>query len=59
MTNSRGTRGQYHCSFCGKPQDQVRRLIAGPNFVYICDACVGKCTAILAAEEAKGAAGRT
>ena len=47
------------CSFCGKPPDRVRRLIAGPNFVYICDACVGKCTAILAAEEAKGAAGRT
>jgi RNA polymerase sigma-70 factor, ECF subfamily len=43
------------CSFCGKPPDQVRRLIAGPNFVYICDACVGKCNAILADEEAKGA----
>ena len=27
------------CSFCGAPQDQVQRLIAGPN-VYVCDTCV-------------------
>src|SRR5919205_1971162 len=31
MANTRGTRGQYHCSFCGKSQDQVRRLIVGPT----------------------------
>src|SRR6478672_5556688 len=37
MATTRGTRGQYHCSFCGKSQDQVRRLIAGPGAVYICD----------------------
>src|SRR5438046_4511557 len=43
MTNSRGTRGQYHCSFGGKPQDQGRRLIAGPGAVYICDECVELC----------------
>src|SRR5919204_1817130 len=47
MTNSRGTRGQYHCSFCGKPQDQVRRLIAGPGAVYICDECVELCREII------------
>ena len=29
------------CSFCGTPQDQVQRLIAGPN-VYVCDACVAR-----------------
>ncbi len=46
-TNSRGTRGQYHCSFCGKPQDQVRRLIAGPGAVYICDECVELCREII------------
>ncbi|MDD3261416.1 MAG: ATP-dependent Clp protease ATP-binding subunit ClpX [Oscillospiraceae bacterium] len=34
------------CSFCGKPQSQVRRLIAGPG-VYICDACVELCQSIL------------
>jgi ATP-dependent Clp protease ATP-binding subunit ClpX len=47
MTNSRGSRGQYHCSFCGKPQDQVRRLIAGPGAVYICDECVELCREII------------
>src|SRR5256714_11660529 len=47
MTNSRGTRGQYHCSFCGKPQDQVRGLIAGPGAVYICDECVELCREII------------
>ena len=31
--------GEFRCSFCGKPQSQVRRLIAGPD-VYICDECV-------------------
>ena len=31
MANSRQTRVQYHCSFCGKNQDQVQRLIAGPG----------------------------
>ncbi len=40
---------QLRCSFCGKPQDQVRKLIAGPN-VYICDECVGLCTDIVAEE---------
>ncbi|MBR6239537.1 MAG: ATP-dependent Clp protease ATP-binding subunit ClpX [Clostridia bacterium] len=34
------------CSFCGKPQDQVRRLIAGPD-VYICDECVELCNEIM------------
>lgn len=34
------------CSFCGKPQNRVRKLIAGPG-VYICDECIGVCTSIL------------
>jgi hypothetical protein len=34
------------CSFCGKSQDQVKKLIAGPG-VYICDECVGLCDEIL------------
>jgi hypothetical protein len=37
------------CSFCGKAQKQVRRLIAGPD-VYICDECVVKCVDIIAEE---------
>jgi ClpX C4-type zinc finger len=37
------------CSFCGKSQDQVVRLVAGPG-VYICDECVGLCNQIIAEE---------
>ena len=37
---------QLKCSFCGKPQGQVTRLIAGPN-VYICDECVQLCREII------------
>ncbi|MDR1247414.1 MAG: ATP-dependent Clp protease ATP-binding subunit ClpX [Clostridiales Family XIII bacterium] len=40
---------QLKCSFCGKPQDQVKRLIAGPN-VYICDECVELCQDIIKEE---------
>ena len=38
---------QYHCSFCGKNQEQVKRLIAGPGAVYICDECVELCREII------------
>ncbi len=34
------------CSFCGKRQDQVRKLVAGPG-VYICDQCVALCNEVL------------
>ncbi|MBI4322322.1 MAG: ATP-dependent Clp protease ATP-binding subunit ClpX [Chloroflexi bacterium] len=47
MATTRGSRGQYHCSFCGKGQEQVRRLIAGPGAVYICDECVDLCREII------------
>lgn len=40
---------QLKCSFCGKPQDQVRRLIAGPG-VYICDECIELCSEIVGDE---------
>ena len=42
-----GSRATYTCSFCGKNQDQVRRLIAGPGAVYICDECVELCREII------------
>src|SRR5262249_26871238 len=45
-------RGQYHCSFCGKSQDQVHRLIAGPGAVFICDECVDLCRQIIEDESA-------
>ncbi len=41
------TRTAFVCSFCGKNQDQVRRLIAGPSAVYICDECVELCREII------------
>jgi ATP-dependent Clp protease ATP-binding subunit ClpX len=47
MTSSRSSRVQYHCSFCGKNQDQVNRLIAGPGAVYICNECVELCREII------------
>ena len=41
---------QVRCSFCGKNQNQVRRLISGPNGVYICDECVDVCSEIMEEE---------
>jgi hypothetical protein len=39
-----------HCSFCGKSQHEVRKLIAGPT-VFICDECVGLCNGIIEDEK--------
>ena len=41
------------CSFCGKTQDQVKKLIAGPD-VFICDECVDLCNEILDEEFFEG-----
>ena len=41
---------EIRCSFCNKTQDQVRRLIAGPSGVYICDECVEICADIIEEE---------
>ena len=54
MASNRSKRTQYHCSFCGKSRDQVRRLIAGPGSVYICDECIELCREII--EEESGGA---
>jgi DNA-binding transcriptional MerR regulator len=43
----------YSCSFCGKENRLVQRMIAGPNGAAICGECVGKCNEIIAAEETK------
>jgi ATP-dependent Clp protease ATP-binding subunit ClpX len=45
-------RTTYRCSFCGKSQDQVQRLIAGPGGVYICDECIDLCREIIEEEQA-------
>jgi len=44
---------QLKCSFCGKNQEQVKRLIAGPG-VYICDECIDLCSEIIADEFEEG-----
>ena len=55
MTGSGGKRDDGHgssnlsCSFCGKSQKEVKKLIAGPT-VYICDECIGLCNDIIAEE---------
>jgi ATP-dependent Clp protease ATP-binding subunit ClpX len=41
--------GELVCSFCGKSQDEVKKLIAGPS-VYICDECVSLCNEIIQEE---------
>ncbi|GEK30856.1 ATP-dependent Clp protease ATP-binding subunit ClpX [Kurthia zopfii] len=41
--------GNLKCSFCGKPQEQVRKLVAGPG-VYICDECIDLCSEIVVEE---------
>ena len=42
--------GKVRCSFCNKSQDQVRKLIAGPSGIYICDECVELCSEIIEEE---------
>ena len=44
------TDDKIRCSFCGKTQDQVRKLIAGTDNVYICDDCIELCSEILEEE---------
>ena len=51
MAGKNNTTSQFvHCSFCGKTQDQVGRMIAGPNGAYICDECVAICNEIIEEE---------
>jgi ATP-dependent Clp protease ATP-binding subunit ClpX len=48
----------FKCSFCGRPQEEVKKLIAGPT-VFICDECVGLCNEIIADELQAEITGRT
>jgi len=54
VTTSRrdGKEGKLYCSFCGKSQKEVKKLIAGPT-VYICNECIELCNEIIAEEDAK------
>jgi ATP-dependent Clp protease ATP-binding subunit ClpX len=58
VAGTKNPRVQYRCSFCGKSQEQVHRLIAGPGGVYICDECIDLCQEIIAEEQAAPAAAR-
>lgn len=49
MYKNTDEKGQLKCSFCGKPQDQVKKLVAGPG-VYICDECIELCNEIIEEE---------
>jgi len=51
-TGARKANATLTCSFCGKHQRQVNRLIAGPD-VYICNECVDRCVEIIAKERPK------
>ena len=53
MARSRSSRASYRCSFCGKTQDQVRRLISGSAGVYICNECVNLCRDIIDEEQSQ------
>jgi len=46
----RNSEDKVRCSFCNKTQDQVRKIIAGPNGAYICDECVDICAEIIEEE---------
>src|ERR1019366_1399344 len=46
MTDREDRRRHTRCSFCGKGQEQVRKLVAGPG-VYICDQCIDLCQEVL------------
>src|SRR5512146_1361431 len=48
-TSTKGPKVPYRCSFCGKSQEQVRKLIAGQG-VYICDECINLCQEIIEEE---------
>ncbi len=41
------------CSFCGRPESEVKRLVSSPNGTYICDVCINICMSVIEAEEAE------
>ena len=55
--NKKNNYGSLCCSFCGKSQKEVRKLIAGPG-VYICDECIDLCNDIIAEEKEREETGK-
>ena len=56
--NGTGMFDELHCSFCGKTRTQVRKLIQGPDGVFICDECVAACQDIISGSDAEDARAR-
>ena len=54
VNNRNSNKREYQCSFCSKVQSQVRRLIAGPGRIFICDECVYLCQKIIKEESDQG-----
>ncbi|NCB70231.1 MAG: ATP-dependent Clp protease ATP-binding subunit ClpX [Clostridia bacterium] len=50
MMKSNDGKSAVKCSFCGKTQDQVKRLVAGPNDIFICNECIKLCDSIISEE---------
>ena len=57
MTDKVGGEKLLYCSFCGKSQHEVRKLIAGPS-VFICDECIELCNDIIREEAATDKGGK-
>src|SRR4030065_2350499 len=57
MTEKTGGEKLLYCSFCGKSQHEVRKLIAGPS-VFVCDECIELCNDIIREETQSGAASK-
>jgi hypothetical protein len=59
LSKERGLPGSLlYCSFCGKNQHEVRKLIAGPS-VFVCNECIAECNDILAQENSPSPTGET
>ena len=53
MANNNNRDDDLFCSFCGTPKELAKKLIAGPNGVYICDECIDICKEVLESDEEK------
>lgn len=47
MANKTDDRSTFFCSFCGKDQTKVRKMVSGPDGIYICDECIGLCAELV------------
>ena len=55
--SGRSETGELHCSFCTKSQHDVKKLVAGPAMVFICDECIALCAEIVREDRASAEEG--